>query len=89
MGIGDGEKHVLLLGFESAVIQSLDHPLKEALKICKLHGGMWTGEVTVKIEEQDSNSDAFRDNFTRAPYLRVRHYTEFSVLISSGHYGKG
>lgn len=70
MGIGYGNEAVLLLGFESAVgeecIKSL---LGNCLEICKKFRGFIDkkkkkGDLSM---ESDSN---FRDNFTKAPYLR-------------------
>jgi alkyldihydroxyacetonephosphate synthase len=59
---GDGERAVLVLGFEST-----DHPVQErfdrALALCRDHGG-------VADEPSASGAGAWREAFLRMPYLR-------------------
>jgi alkyldihydroxyacetonephosphate synthase len=61
-GAGDGERAVLVLGFEST-----DHPvdgaLERALALCREHGG-------VADEPSASGAGAWREAFLRMPYLR-------------------
>ncbi|QKK01441.1 MAG: FAD-binding oxidoreductase [Pseudomonadota bacterium] len=64
-GIGDGSRHLLILGFESA-----DHPidpwLARAVEICRGSGGQ---VMANKDREKDPASD-WRSTFLRAPYMR-------------------
>src|SRR5919197_1066130 len=61
-GAGDGERAVLVLGFES-----VDHPVEDALEralaLCRSHGG--------DADESSARaSGAWREAFLRMPYLR-------------------
>jgi alkyldihydroxyacetonephosphate synthase len=61
-GAGDGERAVLVLGFESAD-QPVDHALERALAICRQHGGE-------PDEPSSGGAGAWREAFLRMPYLR-------------------
>jgi alkyldihydroxyacetonephosphate synthase len=72
-GAGDGEKAVLVLGFESA-----DHPLEawmaRALELCGDHGGEARDEPRLTGPGDDGgrgeSAGAWRQAFLQAPYLR-------------------
>lgn len=72
-GIGDGSRHLLLVGFESA-----DHPLdawlERALEICRDCGGeVPAGAGSTRVSstgERDGAAGDWRQTFIRAPYLR-------------------
>ena len=72
-GAGDGQSHVLILGFESA-----DHPLDawaaRALECCRDHGGVVPeGAGRTRSDEgasREGAAGAWRNAFLRAPYLR-------------------
>jgi alkyldihydroxyacetonephosphate synthase len=63
-GAGDGERAVLVLGFEST-----DHPvddaLARALELCREHGG-----AADEASASASGAGAWREAFLRMPYLR-------------------
>lgn len=69
MGIGDGARTVLLLGFESA-----DHPqsekLRRALEIAAAHGGVSDGAGSGAAEGDPDAGATWKDRFIRAPYVR-------------------
>jgi alkyldihydroxyacetonephosphate synthase len=63
-GAGDGDRALLVLGFESAE-RDVEPWMSMALECCGDHGGTW--------ERRDSRQDAvgsWREAFLRAPYLR-------------------
>ncbi|APR75425.1 Alkyldihydroxyacetonephosphate synthase [Minicystis rosea] len=72
-GVGDGTRHLLLVGFESA-----DHPLDpwmdRALAICRELGGEFKEGAGRSREGDDGDHDgaagAWRNMFLRGPYLR-------------------
>jgi alkyldihydroxyacetonephosphate synthase len=62
-GAGDGQRAVLVLGFESTD-HDVDHELARALELCRAHGG-------APDEPSDgSGAGAWREAFLRMPYLR-------------------
>jgi alkyldihydroxyacetonephosphate synthase len=66
-GAGDGQSHLLLLGFESAGLP-VDAPLDQALEIARAHGGI-PGDRRSKNGGGDA-VDTWRGAFLLAPYLR-------------------
>ncbi len=71
MGAGDGERHLLLLGFESAVTPQ-GHQLAAALELCRAAGGA-PGRPRERVAEQGAGGDdaeQWKASFLRAPYLR-------------------
>src|SRR5829696_550546 len=73
-GAGDGERAVLVLGFESA-----DRPLgtwlEQGLELCRGHGGEPLGEPRLSGPGEDAggregSAGAWRSAFLQAPYLR-------------------
>jgi alkyldihydroxyacetonephosphate synthase len=66
-GAGDGQSHLLLLGFESAHLP-VDAPLAQALEMAQAHGGT-PGEVRSSSGGDDAVG-AWRGAFLLAPYLR-------------------
>ena len=84
-GAGDGQSHLLLLGFESAHLP-VDAPMAQALQIARAHGGTpgdrrtssptgrkpvdVTGNRPVGGEGRSGSVDAWRGAFLLAPYLR-------------------
>ncbi len=68
MGLGTGDAHMLLLGFESH-----DHPVEDrlvrALELCRDHGGE-VREQAVRKAGPDASSEQWKQSFLRAPYLR-------------------
>ncbi len=72
-GAGDGSKHVLIVGFESAD-HSLDAWMERALECCRDHGGnVPEGSGKTRSDETASRegaAGAWRNAFLNAPYLR-------------------
>jgi len=71
MGAGDGEHHILVLGFESAQFPQ-DDKLRAAISLCEATGGK-PGRVSLRTTEHGSSDDAaeqWKQSFVRAPYLR-------------------
>ncbi len=75
-GAGSGEKHLMVLGFESAHLP-VDEPMRLALDIAQSHGGTPNSPPTGrKPTHSDRNSPvdpqsaAWRGAFLLAPYLR-------------------
>jgi alkyldihydroxyacetonephosphate synthase len=66
-GAGDGQSHLLLLGFESAHL-SVEAPMAQALEIARTHGGT-PGDLRSK-NDGDGAVDTWRGAFLLAPYLR-------------------
>lgn len=72
MGAGDGQHHVLVLGFESAALPQ-EEKLRAALAICEAEGGK---PRKPSVENQshaapaDDTADQWKQAFLRAPYLR-------------------
>jgi alkyldihydroxyacetonephosphate synthase len=64
MGAGDGQHHVLVLGFESATLPQ-DDKLGAAITMCEAEGGI----AKRRVSEGDA-ADRWKDAFLRAPYLR-------------------
>jgi alkyldihydroxyacetonephosphate synthase len=62
---GDGERAVLVLGFESTD-HDVDHDLARALELCRAHGG---GARRARGRRRDG-AGAWREAFLRMPYLR-------------------
>jgi alkyldihydroxyacetonephosphate synthase len=71
-GAGTGEKHLLVLGFESAHLP-VDVPMGQAVEIARAHGGT-PGEVRTSAPppggESGDSVGAWRSAFLFAPYLR-------------------
>ena len=74
MGAGDGETHILVLGFESA-LESQKDKLHSALSLCTALGGQ-PGRPKVRDEDHadpaasDEAAEQWKQSFVRAPYLR-------------------
>jgi alkyldihydroxyacetonephosphate synthase len=72
MGAGDGQNHMLVLGFESARYSQVDR-LQAALAVCAAHGGV-AGRSTVRDDNDaaaaDASAEQWKQSFLRAPYLR-------------------
>jgi alkyldihydroxyacetonephosphate synthase len=65
-GAGDGQSHLLLLGFESAHLP-VDAPMAQALEIARAHGGT-PGDL--RSGKGGGAVDSWRGAFLLAPYLR-------------------
>jgi alkyldihydroxyacetonephosphate synthase len=72
-GAGDGSKHILIVGFESAE-HELDAPMGHALEICRDAGGeVPEGAGKTRSDEgasKEGAAGAWRSAFLRMPYLR-------------------
>jgi len=75
-GAGTGEKHLLVLGFESPGLP-VDEPMRLALDVAQSHGGVPSspppGRESAKREGDDGGEsavDTWRGAFLLAPYLR-------------------
>jgi alkyldihydroxyacetonephosphate synthase len=72
MGAGDGQNHMLVLGFESARYSQIDR-LQAALAVCAAYGGV-AGKSNVRDDSDAASADAsaeqWKQSFLRAPYLR-------------------
>lgn len=74
-GAGDGSRHLLLVGFESAD-HPLGAPLARAVELARDHGGSVDDDaVRIRSEstsdgERDPAGGAWRNAFIRAPYTR-------------------
>jgi len=72
-GAGDGSRHVLIVGFESAD-HSLDAWITRALQCCQDHGGIVPeGAEKTRTDDAATREGAagtWRSAFLRAPYLR-------------------
>ena len=71
-GAGDGDAHLLLIGFESA-----DHPvdpaLARALELVRDHGGQCEvrpDNERANARDRNDPTDQWRSSFLRAPYVR-------------------
>jgi alkyldihydroxyacetonephosphate synthase len=62
---GDGERAVLVLGFESTD-HDVDHDLARALELCRAHGG----EPDEPAAGGRDGAGAWREAFLRMPYVR-------------------
>ena len=69
-GAGDGQKALLVLGFESAH-HPVDEPMRIAVEAAREHGGK-PGDVRTQDDSGggDDNVGAWRSAFLSAPYLR-------------------
>ncbi len=67
-GLGDGRFAVLIVGFESHQ-RDVTHWMKEALALCKEHGGRWD-EKRLTENTRDEKEDAWKKSFLLVPYLR-------------------
>ncbi|HEX5593703.1 MAG TPA: FAD-binding oxidoreductase [Solirubrobacterales bacterium] len=68
-GAGDGQSHLLLLGFESAHLP-VDAPMDQALAIARDAGGIAGDLRTSGGQENGGAVDTWRGAFLLAPYLR-------------------
>lgn len=72
-GAGDGSKHVLIVGFESAD-HTLDASMERALECCRDFGGeVPSGSGVTRTDEsttREGAAGAWRNAFLDAPYLR-------------------
>lgn len=72
-GAGGGDRHVLLVAFESAD-HTLDAWMARALQCCRDHGGLVPdGAGVTRVDEQagrEGSAGAWRQSFLGAPYLR-------------------
>ncbi len=78
-GAGSGEKHLLVLGFESADLP-VDEPMRLAIDIAQSHGGVpnsplpgraTAGESGDRAADSEASAvDTWRGAFLLAPYLR-------------------
>ena len=66
-GLGDGQNHIVILGFESAD-RDMKVYMDQALDICRKCEGSW--EIKNKSITRDSKADAWKKSFLEAPYLR-------------------
>jgi alkyldihydroxyacetonephosphate synthase len=64
-GAGEGERAVLVLGFESTD-HPVEHALARALDLCRAHGG----EPDDPSADRAAGAGAWREAFLRMPYLR-------------------
>lgn len=69
MGAGDGQHHVLVLGFESATLPQEDK-LTAAIAICEAEGGTAKRRAQKSDAGADDAADQWKAAFLRAPYLR-------------------
>jgi alkyldihydroxyacetonephosphate synthase len=69
MGAGDGQHHVLVLGFESATLPQ-DDKLGAAIAICELEGGIAKRRASENDSAAEDVADQWKAAFLRAPYLR-------------------
>jgi len=67
-GAGSGEKHLLVLGFESAQLP-VEEPMRLAIDIAREHGGL-PGDTRTAGGESEDAVGAWRGAFLLAPYLR-------------------
>ena len=67
-GLGDGRSAVLIVGFESHQ-RPVDYWMKEALMICKDHGGVWDN-AWQESKGRSEKGDTWKKAFLLAPYLR-------------------
>jgi alkyldihydroxyacetonephosphate synthase len=87
MGLGsDTERSVLLLGLESATIDNFDYPMQLLLNICKKHDGEWDPKANLKTKkgdagEREGSAGQWRQNFMRAPYMRVSNSLEIQCKL--------
>lgn len=72
MGAGDGQHHLLLLGFESA-FSSQEDKLRAAMTLCEQAGGK-LGKPNIQNEGDTSHAtgdaESWKQSFMQAPYLR-------------------
>ena len=68
-GAGDGERAVLVLGFESTD-HPVDHELERALALCAAHGGVADAPRPRGDGAEAGGAGAWRAAFLRMPYLR-------------------
>jgi alkyldihydroxyacetonephosphate synthase len=72
-GAGDGTKHVLIVGFESAD-HMLEAWMERALECCRDHGGIVPeGSGATRTDEaaaRQGAAGAWRKSFLKAPYMR-------------------
>ncbi|MEM6723490.1 MAG: FAD-binding oxidoreductase [Bacteroidota bacterium] len=67
-GLGNGQSAMLILGFESHQ-RDVTYWMKEALELCKAHGGSWD-EKRLTAESRSEKGDAWKKSFLLIPYLR-------------------
>lgn len=67
-GLGNGQSSVLIIGFESHQ-REVTYWLKEALELCKEHGGKWE-EKRLTENTRSKRGDAWKKSFLLTPYLR-------------------
>jgi len=67
-GLGDGRSAVLILGFESHQ-RDVTYWMKEALALCKKHGGQWDEKRLIE-SGRSAKGDAWKRSFLLIPYLR-------------------
>ena len=72
MGAGDGQHHVLVLGFESASLPQ-EERLRAALALTEKHGGR-ARKPSIQNDGEasttDESAEQWKQSFLRAPYLR-------------------
>jgi alkyldihydroxyacetonephosphate synthase len=72
MGAGDGQRHVLLLAFESASLPQGER-LRDGIALAQAAGGE-PGRAVVQegldAKAADESADTWKQSFVRAPYLR-------------------
>ena len=66
-GLGDGQHHVVILGFESHN-HNVQPLMIEGLEICSRLGGEYT--LKEKSDKRDQAADRWKKSFLQAPYLR-------------------
>lgn len=67
-GLGDGQSAVLIVGFESHQ-REVNYHMKEALALCKEHGGKWDEKRLIE-DTRSEKGDTWKQSFLLAPYLR-------------------
>lgn len=67
-GLGDGKSAMLIVGFESHQ-RDVTYWMKEALELCKEHGGSWD-EKRLTATTRSAKGDAWKKSFLLIPYMR-------------------
>ena len=67
-GLGNGQSAMLIVGFESHQ-RDVTYWMKEALELCKEHGGKWD-EKRLTANTRSEKGDAWKKSFLLIPYLR-------------------
>ena len=66
MGIGSGDKAVLLLGFESFCAENFDYQMSILLRICQNYGGQWDyKQIKTKVSNQNQSKSIILSQLER------------------------